>query len=782
VRGRGLLPIAVWLIVVAASVLAAVLPLIPPEPAASDAPAEQFSARRALTHLPRIAAEPHPVGSAAHDRVRDYLTDQFAALGLRPETQRVTTAAPRPGRTHHLGQVTNVSATVAGRDPSAGRVYVVAHYDSTPNSFGATDNGIGLLTLLEVGRALGHGPRPRTDVVLVATDGEEVGLLGAHAFATGHAGDAERGAVVLNLDARGTSGPAIMFQTGPGNARAVAGLRSRPPVATSLSAAVYEVLPNDTDFTEFRQAGFGGLNFALVGQSARYDNPTDSVASFQPASLQDLGATVLAAVRVLGEEDLAPRGGADSAYFSVAGVLVRYPMGWELPLAVLAVLATAAAGWYARRRERLTPRGFAVVTATVPALLVACAAIGWLAGQLLLLARPRYGGFAAGSPYGWNAVAAGIAVVALAVAAGWLLWLRRRRGHAEILAGLVAWFAVLAVLLTLAVPGAGYAFTWPALVGAAALAATARLPRDSRWLVPLAALPAVPALVLLLPVIVLLFPALGLPLLPAPLVLVGLVAALVLAPVAPLAKPVGATVPTLTLALVGVLGTTGAVAADRTDAGRPAQVSLVYLLDGDSGRAWWASAGPGDGDWIDRYVDGPHRPMDESWPMLLAPGGYRIGDAPAAGVPAPSVTLLESRREGDVRQLRLRVDLGRPATVLAGYVDTTSAEVLDAGFGPVAGGAGGTAATAGSETVRLDGGRNRSFATSPWKWGFEYAAPPAGGVELTLRTRGSGTTRLRLVTRSAGIPASALDVPLPGDVTWSSVDAGETLAARTVRF
>lgn len=79
--------------------------------------------------------------------------------------------------------------------------------------------------------------------------------------------------MVLNLEARGTSGRAVMFETGTGNAAVVPALGDRVPVATSLSDEVYRMLPNDTDFTVLREAGMTGMNFAVIGTSANYHTP-----------------------------------------------------------------------------------------------------------------------------------------------------------------------------------------------------------------------------------------------------------------------------------------------------------------------------------------------------------------------------------------------------------------------------------------------------------------------------------------------------------------------------
>ena len=55
--------------------------LVPPPAVHNTAPAAEFSASRAFEHLMVIAREPHPTGSAANARVRDYLIQQLQAPG-----------------------------------------------------------------------------------------------------------------------------------------------------------------------------------------------------------------------------------------------------------------------------------------------------------------------------------------------------------------------------------------------------------------------------------------------------------------------------------------------------------------------------------------------------------------------------------------------------------------------------------------------------------------------------------------------------------------------------
>ena len=133
-------------------------------------------------------------------------------------------------------------------------------------------------SLLETVRALSQGPQLRNDVVVVLTDAEEACLCGAEAFATSHP-LASDGGVVLNFEARGTTGPPIMFETSRGNAELAGAFAAAAPhpVASSFAVEVYRALPNDTDFSVLLGDGdFTGLNTAFIDGAAAYHTPQDT--------------------------------------------------------------------------------------------------------------------------------------------------------------------------------------------------------------------------------------------------------------------------------------------------------------------------------------------------------------------------------------------------------------------------------------------------------------------------------------------------------------------------
>jgi hypothetical protein len=382
-RGLSRLVGAAVLVALVAVIIGASLARTPPAPRPASSPANEFSADRSFAHVEQIAAVPHPVGSAANARVRDYLIAELRDLGLQPNVLAATAV-----RGNELARVENIHARIPGR-ASTGHVVLAAHYDSVAHAPGAGDDAAGVAAILETARALRATAPLRNDIDLVITDGEEPGLLGAQAFVTAGVIDPSR-SIVLNLEAGGSSGPSMLFQSSPGNKGLIqAFAQVQDPVGGSELAALFELLPNDTDFTVFRDGGFAGLNLIFGDGHVQYHSPTDSPANLDRSSLQHHGDNLLRLAQVFGEQQLPLPRGDEVTFFSLFGRLVWYPAGLTVPLALLALGVFAGTLWYARRHgARLW--GVAIAAATVPLLLATAgglgAAVWWVLGRL----RPAY--------------------------------------------------------------------------------------------------------------------------------------------------------------------------------------------------------------------------------------------------------------------------------------------------------------------------------------------------------------------------------------------------------
>jgi hypothetical protein len=742
--------------------MAAALSLRPPPARPVSAPAAEFSADRAMAMLGGIASVPHPTGSPASAEVRAYLVNALRDLDLDPQVETRVAARTADSGRHTVGTVSNVHARIAGAAPT-GRVLLLAHYDSVPTGPGASDNGANVAAILEIARALRTGPQPRNDIDLLFTDAEEHGLLGAQAFVdSGAAGDPRR-VVAVNLEARGVSGPSVMFEmAGTG---LVGALRAADPVTTSFAAAVYQVLPNDTDLTALGESGMRGLNFAFMDRSSHYHTPHDDIAHVSDRSVQDTGETVLAAVRYLGESDLST-GGSDATYFSLFGVVVSYPAWLVLPLAGVLLAGYVALLMFGGRRG-LRLRGVVRAAAAFALVVPGAMVIGFGGWWVLTLLRPDFllgfGGIHRPVPY-----ALAEAALLLVALVAWYRWARRRASPEEVAVGVLGWLSLFAVLSAVFLPGAAYLFTWPALVGMAALAAALWWTGPESPIRILAGSAAgIAGMALMLPIALLLLPALGLALSAAWLLLAALVAASSAYVLEPLPRrrllSAGMAVVVATSAATVGIGVT----VDDYDTNRPRPVSLAYALETDAGTATWVSVGGPEQPHVGTLLtSGPVR-LDDRVPPL---GGWSLNSGPAPvaeGLALPEAEASTAVVRDGVRTIDLRLRVPADAYAVDVYADTTAHEILDATV----------------EGAALHGGHH-STATGAWRWGFRYAAPPPDGIDVTLRARGPGPLRIRVVSTRAGLP-SGVDAPvLSPDTSWSPwpLVPAQTFIVRTFRL
>jgi Peptidase family M28 len=351
-------------------------------PAVDLAPAVGvFDTSRALGRLQRILGDqqPHPVDSQASDGVRDRLVNELRAAGLEPriaDTPRC--AAYLHTRTINCERVRNVVVTIG--PPGGKHLLLVSHYDSNTSGPGAADDGIGVAGMIEIAAILRTEPLQRP-VTFLFDEGEETGLSGAGAFLDSDpvAGAADS---LINLEARGSDGPAIMFETSRPNAAAIRAFAagSSHPYANSLSTDFYRLIPNSTDVTVFAERPWTILNFAIIGNETRYHSAGDVLAALDPRSLQHMGSEALGIARQLAIGGT-PEGDGTLIYADLYGLfMVSMPL--LLGLALLGALAIffLVAAWRAKAfgRALLAPL----------AALVGSGLLGWGADMLVTALRP----------------------------------------------------------------------------------------------------------------------------------------------------------------------------------------------------------------------------------------------------------------------------------------------------------------------------------------------------------------------------------------------------------
>ena len=714
-----------------------------------DAPAQNFSATRAFSHVEQMATEVHVAGSEANGRVVDRLVATLTGLGLDTRVQSAVGARQTRSGETRMARVRNIVAVLPGSEPT-GRLFLMAHHDSVETGPGAADDAAGVAALLESVRALTEGPQLRNDVVVVLTDAEEACLCGAEAFASLHP-LAGTGGVVLNFEARGTTGPPIMFETSEGNADLadVFAAAAPHPVASSVAVEVYRTLPNDTDFSVLLDDGdFTGLNTAFIDGAAGSHTPQDTPARLDRATLQAMGDNALAMTREVGNRDLAPLAEpatADATHFPVLDRLVRYPGTFVWPVALGALAATALLVLAVRSRGLLSlPRAVGgVVLTAVPLVLAPLAVQGLWA--LLIAVRPGYASML--DPWRPGAYRLAVIALVLAVVLAWYALVRRWLGPTAPAVGGVVWLAVLGGVLAHYAPGGSYLVALPALA-AALLGLIAALTSSRVVHAFTALLGGAVAVVVLAPTVYLFFPALGLRTGAAPAAMITLLALALLPAFELLFGDPGerrgwlpdAAVPA-TAVVMTVACTAAGLAVDGFDDAHPVPSQLVYALDADREQAWWVSTEAAPGAYTAGYVDGSGT-LPADYPYLrgqdIATGPARIAD-----LPAPEVTVMSDSVVGGRRELSVLVTPQRPVRLVALELTVDGGTVVGS---------------------RVAGRAVPEAALGESRLWLVFHAPPADGLQARFSVEGDGAASLRVVDGSNGLAGLPGFTPRPEGV------------------
>ncbi len=600
--------------------------LQPPQAAPKDAPGDQFSAHRAIAHAFACSMASHPAGSRNNDQVAQYILKTLQEMGVEAEFM----AKPA---VH--GNSVQLQQAVIGRIPgtaNTGAIAFSAHYDSVPYGPGATDDMSGCISMLEAARAFMNQPRMRNDLLFVFADAEEVGGYGASGFCTHPL--AQNIGIVNELDVRGVKGPALIYETSPGNGAIISELRKARqegvlPITSSLMFAVYEASVFGSDFTKFKNAGMKGYNVAYIDKFMWYHTANDSPAHINPDSIQHFGAHIMGISRHFGNVDFAQLNlqSPNDIYFNTLGFhLVQYPMRLATPFALLAaatLLAVMVLGFLTRR---ISAGGYlkSMLLFPVAALLAAllgtalfAAAFGFQNVLHLYLVKITY----IPEPralYDGNLFCSAIGLMAIATTGALYAWASRRLRAEELHAAALTWLCLLLAGLIIYLPGGSYLFTWPVLFGALGLGLLYLGRREEGPGAPvllLASLFAAPALCLLPPgwqQMMWMISILGSPILAVlvVLLLLNLMPVLTLlgrVRLAWAAWPVAAAA-AVALLLLGL-------ANGKPSKDRPLMDSVIYTADLDTQQAFWLSEDAKVDEWTKQFFpDGTRAAIQDVLP------------------------------------------------------------------------------------------------------------------------------------------------------------------------
>ncbi|WP_046757873.1 M28 family peptidase [Kordia jejudonensis] len=627
---------------------------MPQETSEEKVPETEFSTVRAFAHVNELAKEPHYVGSKAHAEVRNYIVQELKKLGLQPEIQEGFTL----DSWGNISKPKNVLARIKGKSNKEA-LLVLSHYDSDPHSaIGASDAASGVATILEGIRAfLAKNEQPENDIILLLSDGEELGLNGAELFVNEHPWAKDVG-LVLNFEARGSGGPSIMLlETNNGNAKLIKAFKDanpQYPVGNSLAYSIYKMLPNDTDLTVFREDGnIQGFNFAFIDDHYDYHTQNDNVKNLDFNTLSHQGTYLMPLLDYFSKQDLTQMTTSeDLIYFNTPFGFHTYPYAWIFPMFILVVIIFIGIIIYGLKKKIVSVngmmKGFLPFLAT---LVVSCVAIIliWMCINWLY---PHYAEIQHGFTYNGYTYIYMFAFLSLGIAFYTYHKLGKNNTAANLTIAPLFFWIVIALLAALYLDGASF-ITIPILFSLLSLVCLIVKKKERPFTIILTLL-GIPAVFILVPFIKLFPVGLGLDI----LVVVGLLITLIiglLMPIFGLYKRKKWTSYVFFFATLVTFFIAHSTAGFSETRQKPN--SLVYTLDADKNTATWSTYDLKLDSWTKNYIKDE---TNVSNTKEVMDSKYQAGftytqKAPVKAIPMPLIETSKDTVYNNLRHIDVKI-------------------------------------------------------------------------------------------------------------------------------
>ena len=645
--------------------------LMPKNSASTPLSSEDFSVERALIPLREIAKAPHYYGSQDHKRVRLFLENELINLGFETEIQEgyVLNLAGR-----HLDKPKNVLGRIkgSGNGPS---LLLLSHYDSAlVASFGASDAGSGVVTILESLRAyLALNKAPINDIIVLFSDCEEIGLDGATLFVNEHPWASNIG-LALNFEARGSGGPSNMIlETNGGNSNLIkAFIEANPqyPVTSSLMYSVYKMLPNNTDSTIFREDGdIDSFFFAFIDDHFDYHTANDTVENLDLETLQHQGSYLLPLLTHFADADLSQlKAEEDHVYVNFPFLkMISYPFSWILSMILIALTLFIGLVIYGINRRKLSVKG--IGKGFIPFLggLIASGLLGYYGWALLLDVYPQYEEIQHGFKYNGHIYIGFFVFLTLAIVFKFYHGYTKNTSVASLFIAPLVFWILINVGVYVYLKGAAY-FIIPVFFGCLSLWLLIRQEKPNLLLMVLIA---APALFLYAPLIQFFPVGLGSDHVFISSIFTVLLLGL-LTPVFGFYKKLHLL--SLISILVAVLFFTNAHLKSDFSETRQKPNSLVYYQNTDTGKSYWVTYDKIVDDWTKEYLG--DTPYEASKYVQSASGskyntGYTFAsEAPVKNIPLFETVLKKDTVIGNFRNVTFRIIPKRDIQQIEIYAET----------------------------------------------------------------------------------------------------------------
>ena len=287
-----------------------------------------FNISNVMQTMKEISQRPHPLGSQENARIRAYIVQKLQSFGIETSLQETEIVSG-----NMLARVSNIIAQLNGVNADNKALMLMTHYDSVANSNGANDAGYAVATLIETMRVIAQQGTQKNNIILLISDGEEDGLLGAKAFMQQHP-LAESIGMVLNFEARGNKGPVLMFESSSNNNKLIQQFSAAAPkpIADSLFSSIYKLMPNNTDFSITKSADISGLNFAFIDGKYAYHSAKDSIDNVSEQTIRHAASYALSLTEHFANTDLPVSADSEAIFFNL---LNSYFMSYSFTIAYL---------------------------------------------------------------------------------------------------------------------------------------------------------------------------------------------------------------------------------------------------------------------------------------------------------------------------------------------------------------------------------------------------------------------------------------------------------------
>jgi hypothetical protein len=724
--------------------------LSPPKviPASST---EEFSAERAMEFLKVIATEPHSAGTVAHGKVRDYILEFCKQQGLETELQ-IATGIQVWDNFARTGRAQNILARLKGTSSSK-TILVMSHYDSQPNTPGASDDGAGVAAMMETIQMLKKGPPLKNDILFLFSDLEESALQGSEAFVSQYKNLNEIG-LLLNFESRGNAGVSVTFEVSKNNRWLMEQYTTATggSFANSIGYEIYKVMPNDSDFSMFRKTGIQGFNTAFIDGFTYYHSMADNVDNMDVRSLQNHGNVLFKSLKHFGNISLdiqAPK--EDAIFFNpISNWLVIYPLYWDKVFIVLAILLFAIVFVVGIKKQRVSIKQTFVGIGLFLGFLLTSLAFVWLMEKVVLLVYPLYKNFDGFNSY--NASYYLLSIVGL-VLLSFSIWfskvVSRTYFESYFLSGIIVLILIM-ITLKMAFPTGAYILHYPIIfsLGFYLVLLLAEINHENK---PMAygiiqILSFIPALSLWVPIAYLLFITFS-HAMPFGAVVVSAFAIPLFIPSFRLIQKFHRwTVVAVSVSLIVMGFILGHIHSGYSKK-EPLQTFLTYAFDADANKASWISEQRVPDEWTRQFIKSETMESVELYPNVTRM--MWRADAPVITTGLGNVKILNDTLNAETRKLTLLIT----ADSLTNSIDFTlpkSANILKINDRPLP---------------------EKVYRLSFWSM-------PAEGIEVFIEVPSGEELTLKLTERKIGLPKSLISQSIPENMIYGPGRLCNTIQVR----